>query len=248
MAYGKRKRARSVRRRRFVRRRPSRKKRRPSRRMVMYRKPSQYSFKISIDMDFINGWQLSTLGAPQSIVVQFSPYQMLNFQNYLILFERMQVNCCTFTYQVARTESIVTQANNATPANPQGNIPQILSFFDYNTNAPGNFTADEDLIEAFSEYGNMKRQLCNRPYQRKFKPRLLEPFLSGFDAQNEPKYGYSSGRAKPWIELNTVEAQKTLLWPCLHIGLTSDSISSNSSRFLLRPTAHMYVTFAGKRQ
>jgi len=247
MAYGKRKRSRPMRRRRPTRRKRTYSKRRPAR-MVRYKKPSQYSFKISIDMDFINGWQLSSVGAPQSIVVQFSPYQMLNFQNYLILFERMQVNCCTFTYQVARTETVVTQDNSSTSANQQANIPQLLSFFDYNTNDPGSFTADEDLIEKFSEYGNMKRQLCNRPYNRKFKPRLLEPFLSGFDAQNEAQYGYSSGKAKPWIELNTTAAQKTLLWPCLHIGLTSDAITANSSRFLLRPTAHMYVTFAGKRQ
>jgi len=246
MPYVKRKRARSMPRRRIRRRRRTFKKR--SRKMVMFKKPNQYSFKMAVDMDFINGWQLSTVGAPQSIVVQFSPYQILNFQNYLLLFERMQINACVFTYQVARTETVVTQDNSSTSANPQGNIPQLLSFFDYNTNDPGTFTSDEDLIEKFSEYGNLKRQLCNRPYNRKFQPRLLEPFLSDFDANNQPRYGYSSGKKKPWIELNSTEAQKTLLWPALHIGLTSDAITSNSSRFLLRPTAHMYVTFAGKRQ
>lgn len=248
MAYVKRKRSNSLRRRRPMRRRLSRKKRRTSRKMVMYKKPNQYHFKLSWDQDFINGATLSSLGAPQNIAVEFSLGQLLNFQDYQKLFERCQVNCITFQYQVARTETMVTQDNSSTSANPQGNIPQLLSRFDYNSVDTATFPDDDSLIEAFGEYGNTKRQLVNVPFNRKWAPRRLEPFYAGLDGSGNTLYGYSTSKSKPWTELNTTQGIKAPLWPALILGLTSDAITGNSSRFYLRPVVHFYVTFAGKRQ
>jgi len=246
MPYVKRKRARSMPRRRPMRRRFSRKKRR-TRKMSMYKRPSQYSFKIAWDQDFINGATFSTLGAPQNYAIEFNLSQLLNIQDYIKLFERVQVNCITFQWQVARTEVMITDSNSSTPAQPQGNIPQLLTRLDFNSADSTTYPDDDALIEAFREYGNTKTQLVNQPFNRKWAPRRLEPFYGGLDGSGNTLFGYSTGKKKPWFELNTTQAIKGPLWPALHVGITSDAVASNSSRFYLRPVVHFYVTFAGKR-
>jgi hypothetical protein len=159
-----------MRRRRPVRRRMSRKKRRTSRKMVMYRKPSQYSFKISWDQDFIDGATFSTIGIPQNYCLEFNIAQLLNIQDYTKLFERVQINAITIRYQVARTEMIVTTPESVQPGQPSGNTPQLLTRFDYNSSDTTTFPDDGALIENFREYGNTKTQLVNRPFSRKWAP------------------------------------------------------------------------------
>jgi len=248
MPYVKRKRNRSMPRRSSVRRRMPFKKRRPSRKMVMYRKPSQYSFKISWDQDFIDGATFSTIGIPQNYCLEFNIAQLLNIQDYTLLFERVQINAITIRYQVARTEVMTTDSNSTTPGQPSGNTPQLLTRFDYNSSAVSTFPDDGALIENFRQYGNTKTQLVNRPFSRKWSPRRLDPFFAGLDSSGNTLYGYTTGQRKPWTELNTTQAMKAPLWPALHVGITSDAVATNSSRFLLRPIVYYYVTFAGKRQ
>lgn len=253
MAYVKRKRTRSMRRRRTRRRRASYKKRRRTRKayypLYRYRRPDKYTVRLTIDQEFSSGFQLSSIGTPQSTVFQPSVSWCLNFQSYFALFERCRVNCVTFHYQVARAETMIVDATGTGAiASPSMNIPQLMTYLDYNSAQPQTFLSDDDLIEHYSQYSNVKRQLCNRPFTQKYTPVLLQPFYAGLDSSQNIQYGFHTGKKKPWIELNSTQAQKAPMWPALHIGLTSQSATANSQTFLLRPVIYMYLTFSGKRE
>lgn len=253
MAYGKRKRSRSLRGRRPVRRRMSRKKRMGSRKkyypLYRYRRPDKYTVKLQIDQEFTEGFQLATIASPQSLCFSPALNWCINFQEYQQLFERARINCVTFHYQVARAEvmnvDVITTGGISSPAM---NIPQLLTRLDYNTNQADTFIDDATLLEKFGEYSNTRRQMCNRPFSQKITPCALQPMYAGLDSSANPLWAFHTTPPKPWIEMNNTPSVKMPMYPALHVGLTSQAAVANSQTFLLRPVIHMYVTFAGKRQ
>lgn len=252
MAYGKRKRTRSLRRRRPVRRRMSYKKRRPSRKKyTLYKKipNDHYSACFNWDRDLITAKTINSgpaaSGAISQKVIDFNLGQFTKIvENWFNMFERVRINMISLSFRPVRATQMFVQTHIDGAVGANKKVPQIWHRVDYNSHDIDFSGTYDQIIERFEARPGVRKNPMTRGFSYKLRPRLQNMNLSHYIGST-PQMIYNPGPKRPWLELVHTDVLQAGLHPTVH---TIYENQGDDGAYRLEPTCKVYVTFAGRRR